>query len=272
MPPWLWRRLEKDHGRAWVRAYALASFDRPVLWLRSRNETRVKDFTTSGSVPGSYQVNGKDEGETPSGPIVNWPGFREGDFFVQDISSQKLVAEISSIVKESVSGNATALDLCAAPGGKSVGLAWNGFQVTASDRDQARYVLLKQTVERVAPEIRIVAKSELGAAPEQDLVWVDAPCSGSGILRRHPDVRWLRDERELKSLGDVQEEVLKEGWAKVRPGGFLAYSVCSVLKDEGPHLIEKAGLSKFRQQHWFLVPQAEPYGDGFWCALLKKAI
>ena len=268
MPTWLWKRLEKDHGRDWARAYALASFERPVLWLRAKNEEQVKTFTSSGEVPSSFKV----DGETPSGPVINWPGFKEGDFFVQDISSQKLVSEVSRLVKESISGKVSALDLCAAPGGKSVGLAWNGFQVTASDRDEPRYVLLKQTVERVAPEVQIVPKSEVEALPEQDLVWVDAPCSGSGILRRHPDVRWLRDERELKSLGDVQEAVLKEGWAKVRPGGFLAYSVCSVLKDEGPHLIERAALSKFRQKHWLLVPQSEPFGDGFWCALLQKPI
>jgi 16S rRNA (cytosine967-C5)-methyltransferase len=183
------------------------------------------------------------------------------------------VAEITSRAKSELSGEVPrALDLCAAPGGKSVGMAWSGLKVFASDRDAARYVLLAKTVERVAPGIEIVPREQVGALPELDLVWVDAPCTGTGILRRHPDVRWLRQEKEISGLLKVQQELLAEAWSKVRPGGLLAYSVCSVLKEEGPEALKKF-LKLYPGQpvaEWFLVPQSTLGGDGFWSALVRK--
>jgi 16S rRNA (cytosine967-C5)-methyltransferase len=142
------------------------------------------------------------------------------------------------------------------------------LEVSSSDRDEKRLALLRQTVERVGQGVRVVAPDQVDSLPEQDLVWVDAPCSGSGILRRHPEVRWLRQEKELPGLLEVQQELIKRAWAKVKSGGFFAYSVCSVLKDEGPRAIRQAGLHS--ELEWFLVPQAAPYGDGFWACLIRK--
>jgi 16S rRNA (cytosine967-C5)-methyltransferase len=149
-------------------------------------------------------------------------------------------------------------------------MAWNGLQVTASDRDGARIGLLKQTVERVAPGVQIVARDAVAALPSQDFVWIDAPCTGTGIIRRHPDVRWLRREQDLGELLKTQQEVLRTGWEKVRPGGYLAYSVCSVLKEEGPEAVAWLREQGTLVREWFLHPQNEPFGDGFWAALFKK--
>lgn len=269
-PEWLWTRLEKDYGREWVENYAVASLARPSIWMRSRCSDWKVEWAEAGSVPGSYRV-------LEGGPIFEKAGFIEGEFFVQDISSQFLVKEVArevteSIRKEKGMDRVTALDLCASPGGKSVGLAWNGIEVTSSDRDEARLALLRQTIERVGEGIRVVVPEQLDRVPLQDLVWVDAPCTGSGILRRHPDVRWLRREVELESLLQVQQEVIARGWQKVRPGGFFAYSVCSVLKDEGVRAIERAGLLKESRaaKEWLLVPQESPSGDGFWACLIQK--
>ncbi len=271
LPPWLFGKLEKDHGREWVLQYAQASLERPVLWVRYKSEHAAEAARlelNAGPVPESYRV----DANASLGPIDRWDGFKEGHFFVQDISSQVLIYEVSQAVKKRISQTeATALDLCAAPGGKSVGLAWSGFRVMSSDRDERRLKLLEDTVTRVAPSLaKVVRKAEIGSLPSQDLVWVDAPCSGSGILRRHPDVRWLRDPREIARLNEVQLEVLKEGWNKVKSGGFLAFSVCSVLKEEGPELIARAELGAEKIGEWFLSPQTEPNGDGFWCVLLQK--
>jgi 16S rRNA (cytosine967-C5)-methyltransferase len=76
-------------------------------------------------------------------------------------------------------------------------------------------------------------------------------------------VRWLRKEDEVKQLIKLQRELIAEGWAKVKPGGFLAYSVCSVFQDEGPRAIEKAVFPDEPIRTWFLTPQQAPYGDGF---------
>jgi 16S rRNA (cytosine967-C5)-methyltransferase len=266
LPEWLWIRLERAHGRAWVEAYARASLERPVTWVRARDEAAASAFVgaaESGPVAHSLRL-------TEGGAVTDKPGFAEGRFIVQDISSQRLVSEIAS----RVGAKKRALDLCAAPGGKSVGMAWSGLEVYASDRDASRYTLLKSTVDRVAAGmIAITEREKVASLDPLDLVWVDSPCSGTGILRRHPDVRWLKREQDLAGLSKVQQELLNEAWDKVKSGGYLAYSVCSVLKEEGPEALAKflegkPGAEKVSE--WFLTPQEAPYGDGFWCGLVRK--
>lgn len=268
LPPWLWRALERDHGREWAWSYARASLERPVTWIRARDAAwrPSGEGATAGPVPGAWRLPGG------SGAIPSLAGFSEGAFIVQDVSSQLLIANVAAEIRSALGGERkiSALDLCAAPGGKSVGLQWSGFDVSATDQSAARMALLRETLKRVRLDgaIPIVARGEIAGLPAQDLVWVDAPCSGSGILRRHPEVRWNRQEKDLAGLQTVQAELLQEGWAKVRPGGMLAYSVCSVLKDEGVRQVERLGAAKLRE--WLLAPQDAPYGDGFWAALLTK--
>ncbi|MCM2322254.1 MAG: hypothetical protein NDJ90_03225 [Oligoflexia bacterium] len=265
LPDWLWQRLVRQYGDGWARGYARASLERPVIWIRARRPDWKPEWAEPGDrVPGSFRL-------TSGGSVPDRDGFSEGEFFVQDISSQLLIFEVASEVRKALTGRSlTALDLCAAPGGKSAGLAWEGFEVIASDREEKRLALLRQTVSRVAPEVKVVPKAGLAELEPRDLVWVDAPCSGSGILRRHPDVRWLRREKELQALMKVQREVLEEGWKKTRSGGFLVYSVCSVLKEEGPEVLQAAKLDAHLVREWSLWPQQAPYGDGFWGALLRK--
>jgi 16S rRNA (cytosine967-C5)-methyltransferase len=263
-PEWLWQKMVRQQGAEWAQAYALASLDRPKLWIRAKPEWSA-DWLKAGPIPGSWEA-------TASGHVIERPGFVEGVFFVQDISSQLLISDVTDLIRKDLGSRPiTALDICAAPGGKSAGLAWSGFQVTSTDRLEKRVYLLSQTVARVAPEIQVIPWDKWGECEPKDLIWVDAPCSGTGILRRHPDVRWLRQEKELPSLIQAQRELLRHAWEKVPVGGYLAYSVCSVLREEGPDAIEKTGLQKFVVQKWFLCPQTAPYGDGFWAALLKKA-
>ena len=133
-----------------------------------------------------------------------------------------------------------------------------------------RIPLLMQNIQRVAPNIEVAKWEEVDQLGKKDLIWVDAPCSGTGILRRHPDVRWLRQEKELPGLIQTQRSLLRDAWGRVPSGGYLAYSVCSVLKEEGPEAVEKTGLKSFIVREWFLCPQTPPSGDGFWAALLRK--
>ncbi|MFL5812760.1 MAG: RsmB/NOP family class I SAM-dependent RNA methyltransferase [Bdellovibrionia bacterium] len=269
LPDWIWNRLVAQYGLDWSRAYAQASLERPTVWIRSREpDFQASWASEAGSVPGSFRL-------TEGGSIVERPGFKEGTFFVQDISSQALIAEISAEVRKGLGeGPLKALDLCAAPGGKTAGLSWNGFEVIATDRPEkggSRFALLEQTVQRVAPTARVIQRGQVASLEPLDLVWVDSPCTGSGILRRHPDVRWLRQERELASLQEVQHKLLKEAWDKVRPGGYLAYSVCSILKEEGPEALSRAQLGGTFVREWLLTPQSPPSGDGFYAALIRKA-
>jgi len=263
LPEWLWTRLVRDRGLEWAKAYALASLDRPVIWIRTSAQSAPGDWIVVGPLKGSYQV-------VEGGAIPEKPGFDEGHFIVQDISSQTLVDGIIEQVRGRLRGDVRALDLCAAPGGKSVGLAWGGLDVTATDLEEARFALLRQTVERTRARVQVVSRSSVNALESFGLVWVDAPCTGTGILRRHPDVRWLRQEKEIAGLLKIQQELIKEAWSKVMPGGFLAYSVCSVLKEEGPGALEKASLPGEKIAEWTLDPQEPPHGDGFYGALIRK--
>jgi 16S rRNA (cytosine967-C5)-methyltransferase len=265
LPEWFWKKIVEQHGLEWACAYAQASLERPVLWIRGRSEDwKPKWSAESGPVPCSWK-------SLEGGGIVQREGFQTGEFIVQDISSQFLISEVSAKIKMALPKQEwSALDLCAAPGGKSVGLAWNGFSVVATDRMAHRLPLLEQTVARAAPSIRVVPWESWSQESSQNLIWVDAPCSGTGILRRHPDVRWLRKEKELSDLIQTQRKLLSETWSKVRAGDFMVYSVCSVLKEEGPEAIQNLDLESAVVSRWFLSPQDEPFGDGFWAVLLRK--
>ncbi|MGK5088113.1 transcription antitermination factor NusB [Bdellovibrionota bacterium FG-2] len=276
LPQWFWDRIVKERGWAWACAFAVASLERPKVWVRARNPHEVFEGADPGDLEGSFLLN---VGENPT----SLPGFDEGRWLVQDISSQRLIAELTLCLQQRGLHGARILDLCAAPGGKSVGMAWNGFSVFATDRADAveRMALLKQTVERSAQKdsgarIEVFSRAEVVAHVSKqgsgfDVVWVDAPCSGSGIVRRHPDIRWLKKESDLKGLSDVQQSLLKEAWGFLRPGGFLMYSVCSVLEQEGGGAVSKALPKAEIVKQWKLDPQNAPFGDGFSAVLLKKA-
>ncbi len=269
LPEWLWSRLKQQHGQGWAMAYALAGLERPTLWLRARSMSWKASWVESGPLPLSWKV-------IEGGAVTLKPGFLEGDWIVQDISSQKLIAEILEMIRlDRGDLPLRVLDLCAAPGGKAVGLSWFGVKVQATEKLEKRVPLLKETVARVAPEIEVLSWSQAQISANQDWIWVDAPCSGTGILRRHPDVRWLRQEKELSSLHQVQEELIGMAWKNLAQGGYMTYSVCSVLKEEGPEAISQAKKSGLlpgmtQSKEWFLCPQNAPYGDGFWAVLLKK--
>jgi 16S rRNA (cytosine967-C5)-methyltransferase len=282
LPVWLWSELVQQQGLEWTQAYALASLERPTLWIRSRGECKSKLGDTgserlqAGPIPHSWQLL--------PGQSLGGATFRDTldqalqqDWIVQDISSQILVSQVTealaALTKLRAPGQGlTVLDLCASPGGKSVGLAWNGMSVLATDRTEDRLPLLRQNVERCAPQqIRILPWDQAWKTVVTcDLIWVDAPCSSTGILRRHPDVRWLRSQKQLEALTLLQRQLLRKAWEQVMPGGFLVYSVCSVLKEEGPEVIQNEKLEGAILKTWFFAPQSQPHGDGFWAALLMR--
>jgi 16S rRNA (cytosine967-C5)-methyltransferase len=262
MPTWLWSEIATQRGRDWAEAFAQSALDRPEMWVRARRADWRPEWALPGPVEFSWRAQ-------TGGSIPHKSGFVEGEFVVQDISSQLLIHEITQCVRAESPNAMTVLDLCASPGGKSVGLAWNGFQVFATDRDE-RLSLLRGTVSRAQARIEVIERGNVASLPEVDLAWVDAPCTGSGIIRRHPDVRWLREPKDVQALVKTQKELVIEAWEKVRPGGWLAYSVCSILKQEGPDLIDQAGLKTHVRREWLLAPHLAPGGDGFWAALLKK--
>jgi 16S rRNA (cytosine967-C5)-methyltransferase len=127
-----------------------------------------------------------------------------------------------------------AADLCAAPGGKTMQLAHTGAQVTAVDRSEARLERLRDNLTRVGLQAETVAAdaTEWSAEPFE-AVLLDAPCSSTGTIRRHPDIAWIKREVDLTALTSLQQRLLDRAAALVKPGGTLIYCVCSLEPEEG---------------------------------------
>lgn len=281
VPVWWWKRLVRAYGREFAKAFCVAGLERPTLWIREYPGYTLKiDGGVSGPIPGSFAIS---EGVR----VGSLPGIAEGKILVQDLSSQTLIAEVSKALSsrgnhESPQELPTALhgplsgfrvlDLCAAPGGKSVGLSWNGAEVTATDVSLVRLQRLRENTGRLAPQIKVLAREEILKGQKFDLVWVDAPCTGNGILRRHPDVRWSKTERDLETLLKLQGQLLREASDFVDSNGVLMYSVCSLLFEEGHEQVESfCKQNKWKIiQAWTLGPHLQG-GDGFFGALLERS-
>jgi 16S rRNA (cytosine967-C5)-methyltransferase len=276
LPEWIWRRVVRDHGREWAKAFAQASLERPSFWIRARSPL---EGALQGPLEGSWKLESWR-------PVQESAEYAAGALFVQDISSQILIRDFTEEACRAwgtIEGKAV-LDLCAAPGGKSSGLAWSGWKVLATDRQadtrssRARFELLVQTAERInagisgTRRIEVIDRKDVDSLGEQDAVWVDAPCTGSGLLRRHPEIRWIKDEKTLVSLQREQGGLLRDAASHVRPGGLLMFTVCSVLRsDELEAAIRHAGLEGFeRLKEWSLSPHLDPFGDGFSGILLRR--
>lgn len=276
---WVWKSCLKRFGEAEARAFADACMSRPDLWLRSSPDAAWTAQTRPELQPGPIERSWKD---LAGGRVESKPGFATGEFIVQDVSNQILVDGVARQVREAMGamGERPArprmLDLCAAPGGKAIAMAWEGFSVDATERSEGRGRLLASSLERVKPPgVRVLPFDAAIAGGElYDLVWVDAPCSSTGLVRRHPDQRWLCRESEVSGLTRVQDELIQMAARKVKPGGFLAYSVCSMLAEEGPDRLAAASLAMrepmLEVARWELWPHHAPFGDGLWCALLQS--
>jgi 16S rRNA (cytosine967-C5)-methyltransferase len=138
-------------------------------------------------------------------------------------------------------------DLCAAPGGKTMQLAHGGAQVTAVDRSEARLKRLRDNLKRLGLQAEtIVADATEWNAEPFDAVLLDAPCSSTGTIRRHPDVPWIKRENEIATLTSLQQQLLDRAAALVKPGGTLIYCVCSLEPEEG---IDQVTALLQRQSH-----------------------
>ncbi len=265
MPDWWWKKLEKDHGYDEARAIAAAALERPETWYRLKSENDRPDFLERGPLPLSARMRA----DADAGAIAKLPGFKEGKWIVQDLASQNLVDRFVGFLRET-KRPLMILDRCAAPGGKSVAMSWLGAEVFAADSSDSRRKLLEEAVARAAPAVRVLPESDLAKATPISAIWIDAPCSGSGILRRHPDVRWLRNESDVGALLEIQSKLLREAIALIPTGGIVFYSVCSLFAEEGRNQIRSiASLVKVHEEIR-LGPDQTPSYDGFFGAILEK--
>jgi len=222
-PPWLMQRWLRAYGAETARAIARANGQEPALDLTVKSDPESWAARMRGSVlpTGTVRV-------VAQGRISLLPGFAEGAWWVQDAA-----AALPAQLFGEVHGKRVA-DLCAAPGGKTMQLAHAGAQVTAVDRSDARLERLRDNLLRVGLQAETIAAdaTEWQAEPF-DAVLLDAPCSSTGTIRRHPDIPWIKREAEVTGMTSLQERLLDRAAALVNPGGTLIYCVCSLEPEEG---------------------------------------
>lgn len=167
-----------------------------------------------------------------SAPVTELPAFGEGKWWVQDLAA--------SLPARLISGNAIeVLDLCAAPGGKTMQLAAAAHRVTAVDASQSRLARLRENLDRTHLAAELIEADALTWAPDRkfDAVLLDAPCSATGTFRRHPEVLYRARPRIIAANAELQSKLLDRAVQWVKPGGTLVYSVCSLEPQEGEEII-----------------------------------
>jgi 16S rRNA (cytosine967-C5)-methyltransferase len=226
-PAWLLDRWTRHYGADTARAIALANRTEPSLDLTVKSEAEAWAVRLGGSVlpTGSVRL-------IPHGPVPQLPGYQEGAWWVQDAAAALPVRLFGD-----VRGRAIA-DLCAAPGGKAAQLACLGAHVTAVDRSPTRLERVRENLTRLSLMADIVQAdaAALEAGPF-DGVLIDAPCSSTGTIRRHPDIAWLKQEADLAGLTSLQARLLDHAVTLTRPGGIIVFCTCSLEPEEGEALI-----------------------------------
>lgn len=310
-PPWWIQTLQHDWPQHWQALLHVAN-QRPPMTLRV-NQRRVSpsDYLQRLAESGLPAHLGPDPAFgggcvvlSEACPVSHLPGFEDGDVSVQDASAQRAAPLLCNATSHApaLPQGARVLDACAAPGGKTAHLLEHrsDLQVVALDADAQRLERVQQTLER----LHLRGSQVLAADASQPSTWwdgqpfdailLDAPCSASGIVRRHPDVRWLRRASDLGTLARTQAQLLDALWPLLQPGGRLLYATCSVFQDEGArqidaflqrvgpsnarvdpqspgHLLpESANPADNHSQVAIAAPPASVDADGFFYALIHK--
>ncbi len=296
-PVWWIKRLQKDHHEHW-QSMLEANNQAAPMTLRvntqriSREALQVR-WQATGIAASPVGQQGLVLQQARA--VREIPGFEEGLCSVQDAAAQCAAQLLLSGLKSFSVAGLRVLDACAAPGGKTahlLELLGPHDHVVALDIDPLRCERIDQNLQRLGLQAQVVAAD--AARPQQwwdgqpfDAVLLDAPCTASGIVRRHPDVRWLRRETDVAQLAAIQKNLLNTLWPLVRPGGRLLYCTCSVFKAEGDDQLKTfvghntdaqllPSLGHLRPQtvrtDAALADNLPGDHDGFYYALLEKKL
>lgn len=284
-PSWLFARWRVTYGQDDAEAISRMIVDEPPTDLTPRGQ------------PDPAMITALEAERTPGGglrthrrgDVATWSGFQDGAWWVQDAAAA-LPADLLD-----VGPGQSALDLCAAPGGKSLQLAAAGAKVTSVDRAAGRLRRLGAGLARTGLEAELVVADAATWRDSRlfDAVLLDAPCSATGTFRRHPDVLWNARPTEIAPLVAAQRELIAAAAARVKPGGRLVYSVCSLEFEEGEAQARALLMSQplfqidpiaagergapaasIAPEGWLrILPHHAPGGmDGFFIARFRKAV
>ncbi len=245
-PAWWIKRLQADHSTCWQEILQAAQSAAPMTLRVNAQHHSVAAYLQALAGQGISAKAVGDAGVqlTKAVPVQQLPGFSQGHVSVQDAAAQLAAPLLLKGLKKSDQA-LRLLDACAAPGGKTGHLLEcdPSAQVIALDIDPVRCERVQQNLDRLKVQAQMIAADAANTADwwdgqSFDGILLDAPCTASGIGRRHPDVRWLRRETDVAQLATIQAKLLKALWPLVKPGGRLLYCTCSVFKAEGETQIQ----------------------------------
>jgi 16S rRNA (cytosine967-C5)-methyltransferase len=291
-PSWFIKKVQKAYPVKWQKILE-ANQQKPPMWLRvnQQHHTSVEyqNLLTTAAIdiktiePLSHAIE-----LTRPTDVTKLPGFDQGWISVQDGAAQQAARLLNCQPGDLV------LDCCAAPGGKTCHILEQTSDIasmTAIDVEAGRLVRVEENLARLGLKAKVIAADAAHSkawwdGQQFDRILLDAPCSGTGVIRRHPDIKWLRKASDIEALVTLQQQILKETWSLLKPGGTLLYATCSILPQENSNQIsyflknntdavllsiDDNDNSETEFIGWQLLP-GENNMDGFYYAKLLKTI
>lgn len=282
-PSWLLKLLQESYPQQWQEIVAANNCKAP-MWLRVNHQHHSRDeyleLLKNENIDNSIHSEAKDAVKLAAPcDVTQLPGFDKGWVSVQDAAAQLSINYLTPQDGELI------LDCCAAPGGKTAHILerTQGCEVVAIDCDESRLKRVHDNLQRLNLKAKVICgdarnPKDWWQGEQFDRILLDAPCSATGVIRRHPDIKWLRRADDIEALAELQSEILDAMWQQLKPGGTLVYATCSITPQENREQV-KAFLARTKdaQLHGStadnpgrqILPGEEDM-DGFYYAILYK--
>jgi 16S rRNA (cytosine967-C5)-methyltransferase len=284
-PGWFIKKIKAAYPDQW-QSILESNQERPPMWVRvNQQHNSVETYLALlNDVEIDYEyVDPKSQAIklTKAVDVSKLPGFSLGHSSIQDGAAQQAAVLLNCQPNDNV------LDCCAAPGGKTCHMLEREptiANMTAIDIDENRLVRVNENLERLTLNAKVITGDAASKAwwdgELYDKILLDAPCSGTGVIRRHPDIKWLRKADDIEKLTELQQQILKNIWSLLKPGGTLLYATCSVLPEENVQQVQSFIDNNEDVEHvsitdnesdigWQILPN-EHSMDGFYYAKLVK--
>ena len=229
LPKWLRGPLVEAWGPEAMAAMEIAHFAGAPLDLTAKGDAAEVARLTNGTLLPTGSVRVPDAGQ-----VTQMPGFDDGLWWVQDAAAALPVQALKPQAGENI------LDLCAAPGGKTMQLAAAGARVVSVDDSEGRMQRVWENLARTGLKAELLVQDALETTGVFDAILLDAPCSATGTIRRHPDLPHAKDGSEFGALIQMQAALIDHAWTLLKPGGRMVFCTCSILPDEGEVQVDEA--------------------------------